>query len=146
MSTSTIVESDTVVLATDGTAQANFSAAIAGNSYYVAIQHRNTLLTYSALPVTFTSTTSYDFSTSASQAFNDNMRDNGDGTWSLYSGDVSQDGFLGFDDVDAVDQDNLAGIFGVWIATDLSGDGFLGFDDVDLADQNNLSGIFVQTP
>jgi hypothetical protein len=79
-------------------------------------------------------------------AYGDNQKEVEPGVFAIYSGDINQDGFLGFDDVDAVDQDNLAGIFGGYFVTDLTGDGFLGFDDVDLADQNNLAGIFVQRP
>jgi len=146
LSTSTIVESHSVVLATDGTGQANFSAAIAGNSYYVSIQHRSALVTYSALPVTFTSTTSYDFTSAASQAFGDNMKDNGDGTWSIYNGDVIQDGFISSDDAVLVDDDNIAGVFGVYAATDINGDGFVSSDDAVLTDENNINGIFVAQP
>jgi hypothetical protein len=59
--TNTLVESTTAVLKTDGTALMNFSPAILGNSYYIVVKHRNSIETWSKLPVTFSATTSYDF-------------------------------------------------------------------------------------
>ncbi len=79
-------------------------------------------------------------------AYGDNQIQVEPGVFAIYSGDVNQDGFLGFDDVTAVDLDNQAGYFGVYIVTDLNGDGFLGFDDVTLVDINNSAGIFIQRP
>lgn len=79
-------------------------------------------------------------------AFGDNQIQVEPGVFAIYAGDVNQDGFIGGDDVDIVDQDNLAGIFGIYTATDITGDGFVGGDDVNIVDVNNLTGIFVQQP
>jgi hypothetical protein len=55
------VVSATVLVHADGTAQAILPASVSGNSYYVVVKHRNSLETWSKLPVTFTSVTSFDF-------------------------------------------------------------------------------------
>jgi hypothetical protein len=138
LSTTTVVESDTVVIATNGTATANFSAAIAGNSFYVAIQHRNAVLTYSALPITFSSNTTYDFTTDATQAYGDNMKDNGDGTWSIFSADLNQDGFVDIVDYPLFEADQL-GLASGYIATDINGDGYTDIVDYPIFEANQLN-------
>jgi hypothetical protein len=145
MSTSTIVESDTVVLATDGTAQANFSAAIAGNSYYVAIQHRSAVLTYSALPITFTSSTAYDFTSSISQAAFDNQQDNGDLTFSLFNGDLDFSGSVDALDFLLLDPEIQNGSGG-YLNMDLDGSGGVDALDFLILDPNIQNGIGVAQP
>jgi hypothetical protein len=145
MSTTTVVESDTIVIATDGTASATFSPAIAGNSYYVAIQHRNAVLTYTALPLTFTSTTSYDFTTDATQAYGDNMKDNGDGTWSMFSADINQDGYVDIVDYPLFEADQL-GLASGYIVTDINGDGYTDIVDYPIFEANQLNLISVVIP
>ncbi len=56
-----LVESAKGILKTDGTSTVNFSSQRTGNSYYVAVKHRNAVETWSKLPVTLSATTSYDF-------------------------------------------------------------------------------------
>jgi hypothetical protein len=50
------------LLHTNGTTSVTLPSAVVGNSYYVVIKHRNHLELWSANPVLFSSTTSYDFS------------------------------------------------------------------------------------
>ena len=52
-----------VLLNTNGNATANFPAAAAGNSYYIAIRTRNGLETWSKQPVLMGETVNYDFVT-----------------------------------------------------------------------------------
>ncbi len=61
LSPSIIVESINVALHTDGTASAEFSSAVAGNSYYIVIRHRNSIETWSKDPVTFGAVNNFDF-------------------------------------------------------------------------------------
>ncbi|MBK7633181.1 MAG: hypothetical protein IPJ13_02020 [Saprospiraceae bacterium] len=74
----------TGVLQTNGTLGCTFPQAAIGN-YYIVLKHRNALQTWSALPVTFTPNTIYNFSTSATQAFGSNMKQVGS-LWTLFSG------------------------------------------------------------
>jgi len=56
-----LVESVKGIIKIDGTCALSFSSSRTGSSYYIAVKHRNSIETWSKLPVAFTSTTSYDF-------------------------------------------------------------------------------------
>jgi len=63
-----------VLLDTDGNVQLTGIPAIHSGSYYVTIKHRNSIATTTASPQSFAGQTiTYDFSSSASQAFGDNL-------------------------------------------------------------------------
>jgi hypothetical protein len=141
-----VVATSVAVMNVNGEASFTIPGSVIGGNYYIAVFHRNTVQTWSALPVTFAATTSYDFTTSASQAFGDNQIEVEPGVFAMYTGDVNQDEFFGVDDVALVDNDNLSGLFLDYLATDLNGDGFLGVDDVAIVDNNNLLGIFALHP
>lgn len=87
-----VVASTTANLQTNGTAVCVFNSAPSG-SYYLAVKYNNALETWSAAPVTVGSTPiSYDFTTSASKAYGNAMRQLGVGVFGFYSGDINQDG------------------------------------------------------
>jgi hypothetical protein len=138
----------TAVLHVDGTATATFASAITGN-YYIAIRSRNALLTFSAAPVAMGPTVSYNFTTSASQAYGSNQVQLAPGIFALYSGDVNGDENIDPLDEAIVDVDLTEFVSGYLydisntnypgvIPSDLTGDG-----NVDLLDagyiQTNLS-------
>jgi large repetitive protein len=60
-SPSTIVESITTVIRTNGTASMQFSASVNNGTYYIVIRQRNTLETWSKLPITLTNNMLMDF-------------------------------------------------------------------------------------
>jgi hypothetical protein len=123
-----LVDTATAMLHTDGTLSASFATAAAG-SYYIAVKGRNMIQTWSATAQTVgTTPLSYDFSTSASQAYGDNMKEIEPGVFAMYSGDLNSD-----DNVDNVDfttweVDASEFAFGDY-ATDMNGDGNV--DNVD---------------
>jgi hypothetical protein len=57
-----LVQSRKGLLAVNGTSTLNFTSAIAGNSYYIVVRHRNAIQTWSKNPVAFSSSTAYNFS------------------------------------------------------------------------------------
>jgi hypothetical protein len=57
-----IVESAKGILKTDGSASILFSSNRTGNTYYIAVKHRNAIETWSKSPVTFSAITSCDLS------------------------------------------------------------------------------------
>ena len=61
LSPTTIVESQKVILNINGYASALFSSDRIGNAYYIVVNHRNVIQTWSKLPVTMTSSVFYDF-------------------------------------------------------------------------------------
>jgi hypothetical protein len=113
------VDSAKIVLSTSGTSLLNFTKA-PNTSYYIVINHRNHLETWSKLPQSFVTNVSvnYDFTTSANKAFGDNMKQVGS-VWVLYGGDANRDG-----SVDALDVFIFIGEFGNsgYLSCDFNGD------------------------
>jgi hypothetical protein len=56
-----IVATATGVLNTNGTVTLTYPGGISGNSYYIAVRHRNSIETWSKTPVLFSGTTTFDF-------------------------------------------------------------------------------------
>ena len=128
---------------TDGTASAVINGA--DGNYYVAIRHRNSVLTWSSVPIALSSTTpvSYNFSTSPTQSFSGMAaNDMLDGVYSIFTGDVNQDEFIDASDFPQFDTDNLSGACCSYLVTDFNGDGFVDASDFPVFDNNNLNGIF----
>jgi PKD repeat protein len=61
LSPASVIYSSSSVLHSNGQSQITFPGAVAGNSFYIVIRHRNSLETWSKLPVTFGTVTNYDF-------------------------------------------------------------------------------------
>jgi hypothetical protein len=136
LSPTTIVASSTTLLGTDGQAGLTLPGALVGNSYYIALVHRNAVQTWSAAPVTITNTTTYDFSNAATQAFGSNMTEVLPGVWALYSGDLApQDEVVDFFDQVTLDNDIAAFTTG-YAVSDLTGDGLVDFFDQVILDNN----------
>lgn len=60
---SNIVATATVPIKTDGFTSITFSSFINTGTYYISVSHRNSIQTWSKLPVTFSTQTSFDFTT-----------------------------------------------------------------------------------
>jgi len=140
------VASTTAMLHTDGTMTGIFATAPAG-SYYIVVKGSNIIQTWSANPVTINNTApvTYDFTTSASQAYGDNMRDMGDGSFAIYSGDFNHDDIIDPTDYSQweIDFNNFS--FGVF-ATDLNGDGIVDPSDYAIWELNFNKFIFAFYP
>jgi len=120
------VDTAKVVLSATGTASMNFNRVTTG-SYYIVVSHRNHLETWSKLPQSFVGGTpfNYDFTTAATQAFGDNMKQVGS-VWVLFGGDANRDGSIDAGDISIfiVQYGNLG-----YLSCDFNGDG-----DVNAAD------------
>jgi hypothetical protein len=114
-------------------------------SYYITIRHRNSIETTTAGPVSFSGTNiSYDFSTSASQAFGDNQREIG-GIFAIWGGDVNQDGIVDGGDMNPVDNASTAITFG-YVPEDVNGDGIVDGGDMNTVDNNSTAIIMALIP
>ncbi len=128
----------------DGTCSVDLSPSIQNASYYIVIKHRNSIETWSN-PVLFTnSNTSYDFTTNASQAYENNLKSM-NGVYVIYVGDPNQDGFVDITDLSDMDNDLTIGTMG-YNVYDLNGDGFVDITDLSVIDNNLTSGIYKITP
>jgi hypothetical protein len=110
--------------------------------YYLAIRHRNSIETWSAAPVSLlTDNSSYDFSTAASRAYGNNLKEIS-GKWVIYGGDVNQDKLIDLSDMIDVDNDVSTFVTG-YVVTDVNGDGIVDSNDMQLVKQN--SDLFISS-
>jgi hypothetical protein len=132
---STFAFADTakIVLGTAGTSSPVFNRA-SGGSYYIVINHRNHLETWSRLPQTFVPGTplTYDFTTDSAKAYGFNMKKSGS-VWVLYGGDPNRDGSIdGVDIAEFITQFGLQG----YLSCDFDGDGDVTASDVQIIAAN----------
>ena len=140
-----LMDTATGTLKTDGTLSVTFTTAAAG-SYYVAVKGVNMIETWTATPQTVgSSPLSYDFSSSASQAYGSNMKEIEPGVFACYQGDINQDGSIDNSDYDQLFPDIENSNFGVQ-ATDLNGDGAVDNSDTDFIPFNVENSIFANYP
>jgi len=133
-----IVDSARVYLSNSGTGIMTFPNAGNGINYYLQLKHRNSIETWSSTGNSFTSgSLTYNFTTSASQAFGSNMVqvDSSPLKFGIYSGDVNQDGVVDATDAGAIDNDAFTFVSG-YVNTDLNGDSFVDATDGALCDNN----------
>ncbi len=137
-----IIESRKAVYdSTSGTAFVPFALAQNGLSYYVVVTHRNSVQTWSAVPALCTANTLiYDFTTSVSQAFGNNMA-LVNGSASIFSGDVTGDFCVDLSDLIIIYNNSAAFASGDYLLSDLNYDGFVDLTDMIYAFNN--SGLFV---
>ncbi|MDQ3021948.1 MAG: carboxypeptidase-like regulatory domain-containing protein [Bacteroidota bacterium] len=91
-------------------------------SYYLTIEGRNSLETWSSSGITIANgiTTTYNFTTLATQAYGSNLTLRG-GKYCIFSGDVDNDGFIDVADGALIDNDAINFVAG-YVETDLTGD------------------------
>lgn len=137
------------ILKTNGEVTVIFGAAVVANtSYYLKINHRNSVETWSAAPVLLTETTSYSFSSATSQAFQSNEAITFDALYAaIYTGDINHDGAV--DGTDFLELDPaIQNGDGGYVIGDLTGDGAVDGTDFLLLDPNiqNGRGAAIPTP
>jgi len=147
--TTALVASTTTMLKTDGTAVCTFPTAPSG-SFYIAVKTRTTVQTWSKLPQAVGALPlSYDFTTAASQSYDDNQAALGGGVFGFYSGDIdsngAQDGEINAGDYSEWEADSNAFLFGSY-ATDLNGDGEINAGDYSVWETNANGFVFALYP
>ncbi|QQS35330.1 MAG: endonuclease/exonuclease/phosphatase family protein [Ignavibacteriales bacterium] len=141
----TLVDEAKVFLSNSGNGTATFYNAENNTPYYIAVKHRNTIETWSAVPQTFiNSNLTYDFTTASSKAFGNNMKLAGT-KWCLYSGDVNQDGVVNQIDLNTVYASNVSGAVG-YLNTDITGDSYCEIKDLSIVFINYISGVESNKP
>ncbi|MCB0726337.1 MAG: hypothetical protein KDD00_02660, partial [Ignavibacteriae bacterium] len=115
-------------------------------SYYLQLKHRNSLETWSKNPVIYfqDTTLNYDFTFAATQAFGNNEILKGT-KYCIYSGDVTQNGFIDLTDVVQINNDANAFKTGYQVS-DANGNSIVGLDDVLIAYNNSLNFVSKKTP
>lgn len=114
-------------------------------SYYIVLKHRNSIETWSSIPILFNDETmSYNFSISANQAFGNNLKFI-NSKYCIFAGDVNQDGIIDLDDLIQIDN-SAANLISGYISSDVNGDGFVNMDDIIITDNNSTNFIKVIHP
>ena len=142
-----VVQSTPALLHTNGTLSCKLNPSLFGHAYYIGLQHRTAVETWSANPVWLNGNTSYNFSSAASQAYGDNQIDvSGDGSvFALYTGDNIKDGNVDLNDLGAIEFDNNNFAYGYY-ATDISGDGNVDLYDLLLPEDNITNFVYSTHP
>ena len=134
----TITEfSEKVVFNINGEGTVTLPPVIFGNYYYLVLKHRNSIQTWSKLPVLITAVTDYDFTTSITTAFGDNLK------WvtnaaCMFSGDLNQDNLIDSADLGLIGSVLPLFLYDYYLLYDLNGD-----SAVDVIDMNSLDNNFI---
>jgi len=140
-----IVDSSKGILSSTGAGILNFSRANNATEYYIVFKHRNSLETWSAAGKRFTTDISdYNFTTSSSQAYGNNLVLVGT-KYCIYSGDVNQDGVIEGTDQSMIDNDSFNFISG-YVVTDVNGDNFVDASDLSITDNNSSNFVMTVRP
>ena len=129
------IDSAIGILKTNGALSLVFSSASPGN-YYLKINHRNSIETWSASAIALGASTTYDFTDASSKAYGNNQQDLGDGNYGIFSGDITDSnngfgGIIGIQDgivesADYSDMENAVSIIASgYVIADITGDGIV---------------------
>lgn len=135
-----IADSSKGVLHSNGNITASFSKVQSAHFYYIQINHRNSIETWSSIPFAFEPLTAqgqYNFSNSPVYTFGSNVSliDNWPVRFGIFSGDVNQDDFVDLTDNQLIDNAMNNYVFG-YVNTDLNGDNTVDLSDAAIADNN----------
>lgn len=115
-------------------------------NYFIVINHRNGLETWSSTAVALGSNTlSYDFSTAANKAYGNNQKLMQPGVYAMYSGDLDQDGGVDVYDFLLMAPEIIDGNSGFTVS-DINGDGSVDLYDFLILDQNITLGVTLFDP
>jgi hypothetical protein len=143
-----IADSAKAYLNTSGTGTFSFSKAVNFTHYYIQTKHRNSIETWSKTTQFFiNSELNYDFSTSSTQAYGDNLIlvDESPVRYAVYNGDVNQEGNIDLTDVLNVYNDASIFVSGYKV-TDVNGDNVSDLTDVLITYNNSTAFVAVVKP
>ena len=133
-------------VSTSGNAAFSFPSSVFGNSYYLAVKHRNALTTWSAGAINLNvASVSYDFTTAASKAYGSNEKMMPDGKFAFYSGDIDQSGAVNLWDYTVIQSASHL-FYSGYNTNDITGDGTVSSEDFSLIENNIVTGVVVAKP
>ncbi len=114
---------------------------------YIVIKHRNSLETWSQPLYLREPVNSYDMTVNSGMAWGNNIiqSDNSPVIFSVYGGDVDQDGSIDATDLSMIDNDSYV-FAGGYKKTDINGDGFVDATDAAITDNNAANFIELIRP
>lgn len=140
-----IIDSTIVKADSSGNAVCIFSNAGDDTVYFISVKQRNSLETWSAAPVNFSSPiVNYNFTTDDTQAYGNNLIQEGK-KYCIYSGDLDNNGTIDVLDIGLVD--NSAANFGTgYVIEDVNGDMVVDVSDLLIVDNNAFDFVGVIRP
>ncbi len=144
----TKLDSSRGVFGSNGILRLSFANMINGKQFYVQLNHRNSLETWSAFPTLFKySNGVYNFHSFATLAYGDNeiQVDNSPLRFGIYSGDVNQDGMIELADILIVFNDAGNFVSG-YAVTDLTGDNAVDLNDLLITFNNSSNFVSLIRP
>ncbi|MHC1775519.1 MAG: FISUMP domain-containing protein [Lentimicrobium sp.] len=140
----TVASFENVALKQNGTISIQLPDSLNGD-YYIMVSHRNSIDTWSAMPVGFSGNEiSYDFTNDEIKAYGKNLKLTCN-TYGIYSGDADHNGIVDTGDISMINND-ASGFASGYLATDLNGDGIVDTGDLTIADNNSVNYIGVACP
>lgn len=142
------LRNDGQVVSLDGTTLP-FAEIIPEDNIYVVIRHRNHIAAMSANAMdedTENFTLSYDFTDAADKAYFSNQKEIVTGLYGLYAGDVNQDKSIDGQDINVVNVDRNAFIFGKYLPTDVNLDATVDGSDLSITNANRNASVFEILP
>ncbi len=134
----------------DNIALINFTDANFTDSYYIEVEHRNSIETWSTNPVSFdffSGNLDYDFTISQDAAFGSNQVQVEDvpERYAIFSGDIDQNDLIDLNDVLLAFNDASAFIAG-YVASDVNGDDLVDLTDIIITSNNSNNFVVVIRP
>lgn len=142
------------MLNTNGSAVITLPGSTINQSFYIAIRHRSGVETWSANPVLIANNMTYDFTTSPTMAYGNNLSNLGDGKYAIFSGDISdallglsgpQDGIIESQDYSDMENAVTQVLMG-YIKEDITGDGIVESLDFSIMENNVQYVILMMRP
>lgn len=144
-----VVDSSAAYLNSAGSGEFRFYNASNGVNYYIHMQHRNSIETWSNSPgqIFVNDSLNYDFTTAASKAFGNNLIavDTSPVAFAVFGGDVNRDGSVDLSDLSRIEND-ATGFLKGYVPSDLNGDNFVDLADLAIADNNAFNFVSVRRP
>jgi hypothetical protein len=138
---SVVYQKDSVNVNQNGQFTVYLPGNIAGN-YYLVVRHRNSIETWSAFPIPINQdTVEYNFANDFKKAFNNNLKLIGS-RYTIYAGDINQDGFVNDDDLTILGEQSSQFTTG-YHAADANGDGVS--DALDMIMVDNNASVFARS-
>lgn len=135
-----IIDSSTSAMDASGSGEFNFVDAANSTDYYIELSHRNSINTWSSLPMKFLiNELNTDFTLNASQAFGNNLILKGS-KYCIYSGDVNKDGFIDLSDLILIQNDASEFLSG-YVLSDLNSDSLVDLQDELICYNNSINFI-----
>jgi PKD repeat protein len=113
-----------------------FPSNLLGQTLYIVVRHRNSIQTWSSLPVLFNNLSiAYSFSDNTTKAFGNNLKNLGNGYFAIYSGDVDQNGVVDTSDFSIV-ENNMQQFLTGYLPSDVTGNKITESSDGSVVENN----------